>query len=633
MKSLKYITLLTIGLMTVVIGCKDESLTPYIAPNGNAHGLIQFVSAADGSLNPAINAFYDQSKVDIASFFDENVSTAAQEINAKFSWYSIDNRVTISSIELYAEYNENYTDTDRNPLIAAHGGPSPKPAVPAGKLFRTLTAPANGVALDVKVKASELYELFKNNTYDYGSGAVNIFSAHPYNSSFDRTDPTYRFYGDRTYTVPGKGDIDLPADEFRLNWRLIGDDGTGYASWTPSVCQELVGANCTGQWKVNSNVYNPNATLKLKNAVPMKNLATEEVTITFSSAVIATPPNVTLSPNQGSVSAVTAVAGKTNEFKVTYTANGYTGAVSLRVRDAVSGGTGPTAGLVQNNAAVTLTVDNTAPQATSVANAVANVGRGQSNIVTVRFNEAMSSVAADALKISITGQQGLDDLAATNMTLSSDGLTATYLYLWKDSTVPFDNTAGTVSYVISGGKDRAGNAFGGGGGSFRNDVGATNLAQAVWVQDPTTLAFSSATLDISGVAPTPTLAFGADLGTQLRWTITQPTGAGSVTGTWFWTALAWKDTDAVPDGILNQPKVPGQFTKDVVGLANKTFNGFYTGSAAISPFAVAASGSSTSSGQLFTPFTANGTFDVFVYFVSSTGNVSAISAPMTITMN
>ena len=55
----------------------------------------------------------------------------------------------------------------------------------------------------------------------------------------------------------------------------------------------------------------------------------------------------------------------------------------------------------------------------------------------------------------------------------------------------------------------------------------------------------------------------------------------------------WKDTDAVPDGILEQPTVPGQFTKDVAGLANRTFNGFYTGSAAISPFAVSASGSST----------------------------------------
>ena len=630
MKRIQYITLLTLGLLTVVIGCKDESLSPFVAPIGNAHGLIQFVSAADGSLNPTLSTFYSQSKVDVASFFDENAATAAQAINAKFTWFSIDKKVNISSIEFYLEYNENYSDDDRNPLVAAHGGQSPKPSVPAGKLFKTITAAGIGVAIDLKVTAAEVYELFKGNTYDYGTGAKNIFSAHPYNSSFDRSVSTYRFFGDRTYTVPGKGDIDLVADEFRINWRLIADDGTGYGSWSPSVCQELVGANCTGQWKVNSGVYNPNATLAAKNKVPMKSGVTETVDITFSNT-IATPPVVTLSPNEGTV-VLAPVAGSTTKFTATYTANGYTGTVSLRVRGAISGGSGPTAGLVQNNAAITLTVDNTAPQSTSVANAADNVGRGLSTVITVIFNEAMSSVAADALKISITGQQGLDNVAVANMTLASDGLSATYLYLWKDSTTPFDNTAGTVTYVISGGKDRAANAFGGVSGSFRNDVGATNLAQSVWIQNPTTLAFSSATIDISGVASTPTLAFGEDLGTQLKWTITQP-GPGSTSGTWFWTALAWKDTDAVPDGILNQPKVPGQFTKDVAGLANKTYNGFYTGGAAISPFAVAASGSSTSRGTLFTPFTANGKFDVFVYFVSATGNVSAISAPMTITMN
>jgi hypothetical protein len=630
MKRIQYITLLTLGLLSVVIGCKDESLSPYIEPLGAAHGLIQFVSAADGSITPTLSTFYDQSQVDRASFFDEGKATSAQEINAKFTWFSIDNRETISSIEFYLEYNENYSDDDRNPLIAAHGGSSPKPSVPAGKLFKTVTAPANGVSFDLKVTAAEIYELFKNNTYNYGSGPKNIFSAHPYNADFNRTDATHRFYGDRTYTVPGKGDIDLVADEFRVNWRLIAADGTAYGSWSPSVCAELVGANCTGQWKVNSGVYNPNATLAARNKVPIKSGVTEIVDITFSNT-IATPPVLSLSPNQGTV-VLAPVAGSTTKFTATYTANGYTGTVSLRVRGAVSGGSGPTAGLVQNNAAITLTVDNTAPQSSSVANGSDNVGRGLSNVITVRFNEAMSSKSADALKISITGQRGLDDVAAANMTLAADGLSATYLYLWKDSTTPFDNTAGDVTYVISGGKDRADNAFGGVSGTFRNDVGDTKLAQAVWIQNPTTLAFSSTTADISGVASTPTIAFVEDLGTQLKWTITQP-GPGSTSGTWFWTALAWVDTDAVPDGILNQPKVPGQFTKDVAGLANRTFNGFYTGSAAISPFTVAASGSSTSRGTLFTPFTANGKFDVFVYFVSSTGNVSAISAPMTIQMN
>ncbi|MDZ7649291.1 MAG: hypothetical protein U5K54_20165 [Cytophagales bacterium] len=54
----------------------------------------------------------------------------------------------------------------------------------------------------------------------------------------------------------------------------------------------------------------------------------------------------------------------------------------------------------------------------------------------------------------------------------------------------------------------------------------------------------------------------------------------------------------------------------MTGLTNPAYNGFgtITGSAA--------SGSTTSSGTNFTPFTANGTFDIYMYFVSSTGNVS-----------
>ena len=250
MRSLKYITLLTIGLMSVVTGCTDDSLSPYIKPLGNAHGLVQFVSSVDGSISPLLSEFYNQGKVDKGSFFNDAVSTSAQEINTKFTWFSIDKRVTIASIELYLEYDEAYTDIDRNPLTAQHGGASPKPTVPPGKLWKTITAPAIGVATDIKVTAADVYTLFQGNTYNYGSGAVNIFTANPYNADYDRKDPTNRFYGDRTYCGPS-GDADFVADTFRLNWRLISEDGTAYGSWGSSVCSDLVGANCYGQWGVN----------------------------------------------------------------------------------------------------------------------------------------------------------------------------------------------------------------------------------------------------------------------------------------------------------------------------------------------------------------------------------------------
>jgi hypothetical protein len=249
MRSLKYMSFIAVGLLTVAIGCKDDSLSPYIDPLGNAHGLIQFVSSVDGSISPLLSEFYDQATVDDGSFFDEAASTAAQEINTKLTWFSIDNRVTIASIELYLEYDEAYTDIDRNPLIAHHGGASPKPTVPAGKLWKTITAPGNGVATDIKVTAADVYTLFQGNTFNYGSGAVNIFSANPYNADYDRTDATHRFYGERTYAGP-TGNADFAPDTFRINWRLISEDGTAYGSWGSSVCSDLVGANCYGQWGV-----------------------------------------------------------------------------------------------------------------------------------------------------------------------------------------------------------------------------------------------------------------------------------------------------------------------------------------------------------------------------------------------
>ncbi|MDZ7649290.1 MAG: hypothetical protein U5K54_20160 [Cytophagales bacterium] len=155
------------------------------------------------------------------------------------------------------------------------------------------------------------------------------------------------------------------------------------------------------------------------------------------------------------------------------------------------------------------------------------MGRGQATLLTLKFNEAMSAVAANALKVSITGQQGLDDVAATSMTLASDGLSATYLYLWKDSSDPFDNTHGNVTVAVTGGKDLAGNAFAGTSPTFLNDAG-----------DVVADAISTTTGFVSAVVPAPTATFTADLGTQLQWSIAQSAfNSSSTSGTWFWVAV------------------------------------------------------------------------------------------------
>jgi hypothetical protein len=291
------------------------------------------------------------------------------------------------------------------------------------------------------------------------------------------------------------------------------------------------------------------------------------------------------------------VAGSTTKFTAEYTAPaGYTGAVTIRAQGAVSTGSAPAGGLTQVVSNTTLNVDNTPPLTVgSISYSNSRVGRGGSTLITATFNEAMSAVAADALKVSITGQQGLDDVAATNMTLAANGLSATYLYLWKDSTNPFDNTHGSVTVNISGGKDLAGNAFAGSASSFTNDVGGV-VADAI-----------STTGFVSGVTSAPTATFTADLGTQLRWTISQGStvvAGSSTSGTWFWVAVTAGST------------APTQATRAVTGLANPVYNGFGTITNS------KASGATASSGENFTAFTANGTFDIYMYFVSSTGNVS-----------
>lgn len=629
MKRLNKTFLTAATLIGLAIGCKDESLSPYIPPNGAANGLGQFVSLSNGALLPSATGFYDQSAIDANVFFDEN--NQANGITYKLQWLSYDNRVNISSIELYVEYNETYSDPDRNPLIAAHGGPSKGPSYPAGKFWKSITPTAQRTPVDITITPADMYTLFQGNTFDYDDDgtAENIFSAAAAAiTKTDRTVSTKRFFSSRSVNpTPTSGSVTLAADQFRIRWRLIGDDGTGYGSWSASVCSETVGINCVGTFRVNKDVFNPKATYARQddvdrngdgkkdasdNKVNYKAGDKTTITITFDKD-IATPPTVELSPLQGTLGPVTAVSGSSKAFTVEYTAPaGFTGAVSVKTLGAVSTGSAPAGGLTQVASSTTINVDNTAPLQQGAISGLTGastvrVGRGGSSVITVTFNEAMSALKADALKLSITtaNSQGLDTLTNRVMTLAANGLSASYLYLWKDSSNPFDNTLGNVTVTISGGKDLAGNTFSGTSGTFVNDAGGV-VADAV--NSPTT-GFISAYTNV----PTATLAATWDLGTQLRWTISQsnttPAPPVSLTGTstggtWFWVAVTAGST------------APTQATRTVTGLANPVYNGFGTITNS------KASGSTTSSGENFTPFTANGTFDIYMYFVSSTGNVS-----------
>lgn len=250
MKKFRNLMLTVLCAVLLTVGCEDEDLNPYIPPQGNAHGFGQFVSLADNTtLLPALNAFYSQSAVNAVVYF---TAGSPNGIDYKLQWVSIDNRVTISDIELYIEFNETYSDDERNPLIAAHGGASQGPTYPAGKFWKTVQAPAMRTPVDITITPSDVYELFRENTFDYngdGQATEPVFGT-PGAGEFRRDRTGQRFFAATSIPVGGAGNITLPEDQFRIRWRLIGSDGAAYGSWSNSVCAETVGANCTGQWRV-----------------------------------------------------------------------------------------------------------------------------------------------------------------------------------------------------------------------------------------------------------------------------------------------------------------------------------------------------------------------------------------------
>ncbi|MBY0433366.1 MAG: hypothetical protein K2U26_04570, partial [Cyclobacteriaceae bacterium] len=324
MKRLKHITLLTATLIALAIGCKDEKLNPYVPPQGNAHGFGQFTSQYDNTtLLPQFgnNQFYDQTAIDRVVFFDGNATAANQSVPFQLQWQSIDNRIKIATIELYVEYFETYTDAARNPKTANHGGPtreelgSINASKAPGVFWKSIPAGDARVSQAINITGDDVYSLYQNNTFDYdGAGPnppVNIFTGHPYNAAtgFNRSTAATRFLPNRTYTIPGVGDVALAADAFRINWRLIADDGTAYASWSPSVCSSVVGATCFGQWRVASNIFNPRVTVTRESGAKAALKAGDVTTLTMTYAIPNIATSVPVSAPTVAIGAITGFTG------------------------------------------------------------------------------------------------------------------------------------------------------------------------------------------------------------------------------------------------------------------------------------------------------------------------------------
>jgi hypothetical protein len=317
-------------------------------------------------------------------------------------------------------------------------------------------------------------------------------------------------------------------------------------------------------------------------SVPLMNGKADTLDIVFSKA-IATLPTISASLSYFSFSSVVYNNADKKDSKKKYyviatgTASG-TGSVKITVSGAVASD-----GNTMATASNTRAADNQAPVA-SLSWSKDAIGRGQNATLTLSFNEAMGA----APKVTISGQNQ-DGVTNASMTLSDDGLSATLLYGYKNSNAVDNTTSGNLTVTLSGGTDLAGNALQ--AGLLSSTDLATDVAQP---------GLPTVTPDGSQY----------DWGTQLK-LAASVSGYGD--GTIYYVAVAHNAT------------APTQATGTVSGVTVKA--GFDT-----TGVTVVASGSFNLN-DTFVPFTANGNLDLYFYFVSTTGNVSAnTTSPVNINM-
>ena len=201
MKTIKYITSMLLAVVAFVTSCKDDrELIPVWESGINGEGLI--TSAAKD--------------------FKRGEPSLPLDIDLK--WISVDGKATATKIEVFVLFNENYTDSEGNPAVAKHGGDE-------GRLLTTFegaAVPPNRSPVSFSITQTDLYNLYQDATFDYGdgNGAVSVFD-DPINPGRDATN------------------LFVPEDDLVIIWRFTGDDGRVFSRWSPSVCTEFPGSNCS----------------------------------------------------------------------------------------------------------------------------------------------------------------------------------------------------------------------------------------------------------------------------------------------------------------------------------------------------------------------------------------------------
>lgn len=221
---------LGLSILVATEACRDEDLNPYVEPEkGALHGFTRFAAGSS------------------TSFI---VGDEAIDIDVETYWANIGNTNTASKIDVYVLFNENYIDANGNPALARHGGT-------AGRLVHTIEGSelkGNKIFTPFSVTQDEIYALYDDATFDYeGSGTQISVWANP--DKPDRDTDVRPF---------------ISGDAFQLRWIITAADGRVFDSWSPSVCTEFPGANCSLNWITICNpvIQNPqgNYTIKMNDS-------------------------------------------------------------------------------------------------------------------------------------------------------------------------------------------------------------------------------------------------------------------------------------------------------------------------------------------------------------------------------
>jgi hypothetical protein len=229
------------GIIVSFTACKDETLNPLPGWDYAVHGLMYFDGVAVNKNAAGTPLRPQTAELNYAKNFPVKGQDAAK-VDFKLRWVSLDNKLTVSKIDIYVRMLESYNDPDGNPKTADLSGNG------KGKLYTSISAPTgNRQWNSFSINPAKVYELYKNATVKYDKvNATSVF-ANP-----GRPRPVgalLRGAEKASYGAVG-------ADEFIVTFKLYTSDGNVFETFEPgSICGDVTpvseaNSNCQLQFDV-----------------------------------------------------------------------------------------------------------------------------------------------------------------------------------------------------------------------------------------------------------------------------------------------------------------------------------------------------------------------------------------------